>query len=102
RGVHRQAVKSGAHAMAIADLFDFNGVLVDDEDVHFEAFRRTLAAAGVTIALRVYRRFLGYDDHGTIVALLAHYDRRDAFDDVVLARPRPREPRLHTHTPGPE
>jgi len=72
--------------MAIAVLFDFNGVLVDDEDVHFEAFRRTLAAAGVTIDHRVYRRFLGYDDHGTIVALLAHYDRRDAFDDVGLAR----------------
>ena len=61
--------------MTIAVLFDFNGVLVDDEDVHFEAFRRTLAVLGVTISHEVYRRFLGYDDRGTIVALLAHYDR---------------------------
>ena len=29
--------------MTLAVLFDFNGVLVDDEDVHFEAFRRALA-----------------------------------------------------------
>src|SRR5262245_53445126 len=72
--------------MAIAVLFDFNGVLVDDEDVHFEAFRCTLAAFGVTIDQPVYRRFLGFDDRGTIVALLAHYDRRDAVGDDGLAR----------------
>jgi len=72
--------------MAIAVLFDFNGVLVDDEDVHYEAFRRTLAAVGVTIDQRVYRRYLGYDDHGTIVALLAHYDRRGALEGDALAR----------------
>src|SRR5512138_2086871 len=67
--------------MALAVLFDFNGVLVDDEDVHFEAFRRTLAVLGVTISHDVYRRYLGYDDRGTIVALLDHYDRRAALDD---------------------
>jgi HAD superfamily hydrolase (TIGR01509 family) len=72
--------------MALAVLFDFNGVLVDDEDVHLEAFRRTLAVAGVTIEAHVYRRFLGYDDRNTITALLAHYDRRDAFDDDGLGR----------------
>jgi HAD superfamily hydrolase (TIGR01509 family) len=72
--------------MAIAVLFDFNGVLVDDEDVHLEAFRRTLAVVGVTIEARVYRRFLGHDDRNTITALLAHYDRRDAFDEDGLAR----------------
>jgi HAD superfamily hydrolase (TIGR01509 family) len=70
----------------IAVLFDFNGVLVDDEDVHFEAFRRILAVAGVTISPEIYRRYLGYDDRGTIVALLDHYDRRVALDDVALER----------------
>ena len=48
--------------MTIAVLFDFNGVLVDDEDVHFEAFRRALGAARRHISHDVYRRFLGYDD----------------------------------------
>ena len=56
--------------MTLAVLFDFNGVLVDDEDVHFEAFRRTLAVLDVTISHHVYRRFLGYDDRG--------HDRRAA------------------------
>jgi 2-aminoethylphosphonate-pyruvate transaminase len=72
--------------MTTAVLFDFNGVLVDDEDVHFEAFRRTLEVLGVTIGQEIYRRYLGYDDRGTIVALLAHYDRGAAVDDVGLAR----------------
>src|SRR5215475_13606054 len=72
--------------MTIAVLFDFNGVLVDDEDVHFEAFRRTLAVLDVTISHEVYRRYLGYDDRGTIVALLDHYDRRSALDDAGLER----------------
>jgi HAD superfamily hydrolase (TIGR01509 family) len=71
--------------MTIAVLFDFNGVLVDDEDVHFEAFQRTFAALGVTITHEVYRRYLGFDDRRTILALLAHHDR-PAPADADLAR----------------
>src|SRR5215471_11888401 len=74
------------HAMTTAVLFDFNGVLVDDEDVHFEAFRRTLAVLGITIRHEIYRRYLGYDDRGTIVALLAHDDRGVAVGADDLAR----------------
>jgi len=71
--------------MTTAVLFDFNGVLVDDEDVHFEAFRRVLSVPGVTITHDVYRRYLGYDDRGTIVALLAHYGRgADVGDDDLV------------------
>ena len=32
-----------------AVIFDFNGVLVDDESVHFALFREVLAQEGVTI-----------------------------------------------------
>src|SRR5215471_10393020 len=71
RGVHGEVQRRLA-TMTTAVLFDFNGVLVDDEDVHFEAFRRTLAVRGITITHAIYRRYLGYDDRGTIVALLAH------------------------------
>ena len=80
----RQSVY-GEKAM-IAVLFDFNGVLVDDEDVHFEAFRRILEVLGVTISHEVYRRYLGFDDRGTIVALLAHYGRGGDVDDGELGR----------------
>jgi aspartate aminotransferase-like enzyme/beta-phosphoglucomutase-like phosphatase (HAD superfamily) len=72
--------------MTIAVLFDFNGVLVDDEDVHFEAFRRTSRVSGVTIDHEVYRRYLGFDDRGTIVALLAHYVVAGDVDDACAAR----------------
>jgi len=72
--------------MTLAVLFDFNGVLVDDEDVHFEAFRRTLAVFDLTIEHHIYRRYLGFDDRNTIVALLSHYGRTAAADDERLAR----------------
>ena len=72
--------------MTLAVLFDFNGVLVDDEDVHFEAFRRALAVFDLTIEHHVYRRFLGFDDRNTIVALLSHYGRSGAADEERLAR----------------
>ena len=46
-----------------AVIFDFNGVLVDDETVHFALFHEVLAQEGVTITERDYHeRYLGYDD----------------------------------------
>ena len=33
-----------------ATLFDFNGVLVDDEHVHLEAFREVLAPRGILVS----------------------------------------------------
>src|SRR3954470_24198540 len=72
--------------MNLAVLFDFNGVLVDDEDVHFEAFRRVLAVLDLAIEHHVYRRFLGFDDRKTIAALLSHYGRGAATDEERLAR----------------
>jgi beta-phosphoglucomutase len=46
-----------------AVIFDFNGVLVDDESVHFALFREVLGQEGVAITERDYHeRYLGYDD----------------------------------------
>jgi beta-phosphoglucomutase-like phosphatase (HAD superfamily) len=54
-----------------AVIFDFNGVLVDDEAVHFALFREVLDQEGVTITERDYReRYLGYDDRGCFDAAL--------------------------------
>jgi beta-phosphoglucomutase len=48
-----------------AVIFDFNGVLVDDESVHFALFQEVLAQEGVTITEQDYHdRYLGYDDRG--------------------------------------
>jgi beta-phosphoglucomutase len=46
-----------------AVLFDFNGVLVDDESYHWRAFRDVLAPLGARVTRRLYdRRYLALDD----------------------------------------
>jgi beta-phosphoglucomutase len=45
--------------------FDFNGVLVDDEHLHFECFNAVLAAEGITLGAAEYADvYLGFDDRG--------------------------------------
>lgn len=57
--------------MIRALIFDFNGVLVDDEIVHFNLFREILGEEGTTITLQDYQqRYLGYDDRGCFAAVL--------------------------------
>jgi HAD superfamily hydrolase (TIGR01509 family) len=57
--------------MIRALIFDFNGVLVDDEHVHFELFREVLDREGVAIDARQYHeRYLGLDDRGCFEAAL--------------------------------
>jgi HAD superfamily hydrolase (TIGR01509 family) len=54
-----------------ATFFDFNGVLVNDEHVHFETFREVLKAVGVALSEEDYlSRYLGYDDAGAFTAVL--------------------------------
>ena len=44
-------------------LFDFNGVLIDDEPLHCEALIHTLAEYGVDLDREAYyREYLGFDD----------------------------------------
>ncbi|MEP7011375.1 MAG: HAD family phosphatase [Acidobacteriota bacterium] len=54
-----------------AILFDFNGVLVDDEPLHFELFQRVLAEEGIALSTEdYYQKFLGFDDRGCLSAVL--------------------------------
>jgi len=49
--------------MIQAVLFDFNGVLVDDEPQHCEALQRVLAEDGITLSRdEYYAHYLGLDD----------------------------------------
>jgi len=46
-----------------AVIFDFNGVIVDDEPLHFEAFRRTLVKHDVILTKEAYfQKYFGFDD----------------------------------------
>lgn len=68
-----------------ATLFDFNGVLVDDEAVHQAAFRDVLAPLGVTFTDLAYEeRYLGFDDAGAFRAMLKDAGR--AASDEEIAR----------------
>lgn len=57
--------------MIRAVIFDFNGVLVDDEHLHFELFRDVLASVGVALTEGDYQeRYLGFDDRGCFTEAL--------------------------------
>jgi len=61
------------HAAVVrALLFDFNGVLVDDEPLHGELFARVLAEEGVELPPRDYaERYFGLDDRAGFLSALA-------------------------------
>jgi HAD superfamily hydrolase (TIGR01509 family) len=64
-------------------LFDFNGVLVDDEAVHLAAFREVLGSLGVTLTDEEYvERYLGYDDVGAFRAILADRGKPAAESEI--------------------
>lgn len=67
-----------------ATLFDFNGVLVDDEAVHLAAFRAVLAPLGVEVTDEAYtERYLGFDDVGAFRAMLEDHGRPADAESVM-------------------
>jgi beta-phosphoglucomutase len=69
--------------MTVSTLFDFNGVLVDDESVHLAAFRAVVAPLGIVIDDATYAaRYLGFDDAGAFRAMLEDSGARATDADV--------------------
>jgi beta-phosphoglucomutase len=51
--------------MLRAVIFDFNGIIVDDEPIHFQLFQRVLGEEGIVLTEEAYyARYLGFDDRG--------------------------------------
>jgi beta-phosphoglucomutase len=66
-----------------ATIFDFNGVLVDDELVHRDAFRDVLTPLGVSFTDEQYvERYLGFDDIGAVRAMLLDAGRTPTDAEV--------------------
>ena len=64
-------------------LFDYNGVLVDDESVHLAAFRDVLSSYGVSVSDSDYKaKYLGFDDVGAFRAILS--DNSIKFDASLI------------------
>jgi beta-phosphoglucomutase len=78
--------------MVRAVIFDFNGVLVDDEQIHFELFREVLAQEGVALTARQYHeRYLGFDDRGCFEAALVDAGQaadRDRVEALIARKAR--------------
>jgi len=66
-----------------AIIFDFNGVIIDDEPLHLELFRALLAEEGIALSDEDYRaKYLGYDDRGCFVAALSDAGRGPEANDA--------------------
>jgi len=75
-----------------ATLFDFNGVLVDDEAVHLEAFRGALEPLGIPVADADYwDRYIGFDDREGFAAMLED-SGREATPELVERLIRAKRP----------
>lgn len=54
-----------------AIIFDFNGVLADDETSHFRSFQQALREDGLLLtAEEYYGRYMGMDERGCLAAIL--------------------------------
>lgn len=63
--------------MLRAVIFDFNGIIVDDEPIHFELFQRVLKEEGIGLTQEeYYARYLGFDDRGAFTAAYREHGRR--------------------------
>ena len=70
--------------MLEAIIFDFDGVLVDSEPLHYRAFLQTVHPLGVSFDYDRYReRYIGYDDRDGFRAICGEFDI--PLDDQRLA-----------------
>jgi HAD superfamily hydrolase (TIGR01509 family) len=59
-----------------AIIFDFNGILINDEPVHLEMFQRVLKEEGIALDDKdYYARYLGLDDRGCFQAVFKDHGR---------------------------
>ncbi|HSE58192.1 MAG TPA: HAD family phosphatase [Nitrospiraceae bacterium] len=85
-------------------IFDFNGVLADDETPHFQCFQQALAEQGFRLtAEEYYGAYLGMDERTCTAALIREREGRN--DPLLLARITQRKAELfhaysHAHKPA--
>ncbi len=70
--------------MIEAILFDFNGVIIDDERIHLKAYREVLSTEGISLSDEEYFPCLGMDDPAFVRAAFARAGR-PLTDDLMVA-----------------
>jgi len=62
--------------MLRAVIFDFNGIIVDDEPIHFKLFQRVLGEEGIALTEQdYYARYLGFDDPRRVHGRVSRHSR---------------------------
>ena len=79
--------------MIEAILFDFNGVIIDDERIHLKAYREVFVAEGVSLTDEEYLPCLGMDDAAFVRAAFARSGRE--LTDEAMRLVIDREHELH-------
>jgi beta-phosphoglucomutase len=73
-----------------AILFDFDGVIVNSEPLHFQAFVEVLRQNGIALSEQeYYRELIGFDDQGAFRHVLAKHHRpltSDLFQQLLAAK----------------
>ncbi|HEY7165574.1 MAG TPA: HAD family phosphatase [Candidatus Binatia bacterium] len=70
--------------MLRAVIFDFNGIIVNDEPIHFRLFQRVLAEERIPLTEDAYyARYLGFDDRGAFTA--AYKDSNRLLEESKLS-----------------
>ena len=88
-GATNRRTRPGREGRARAVLFDFNGVLVDDETFHWRAFREVLRPHGVRLPRARYNaRYLVFDDESALAAILQDAGRSDLRSARLLREKR--------------
>lgn len=69
--------------MLRAIIFDFNGIIVDDEPIHFKLFQRVLGEEGIILTEEdYYARYLGFDDRGAFNFGYREHNRPLSTEDL--------------------
>ena len=70
--------------MLQAVIFDFNGIIVNDEPIHFRLFQKVLGEEGIVLTEQdYYARYLGFDDRGAFCA--GFHDNGRTLNEAHLA-----------------
>ncbi len=72
--------------MIKAVLFDLDGLIIDTEPVHFQAFRDFMRGFAVELPESIMPRFIGYNEIENIRVLKEEYRLTDPLEELVLTR----------------
>ncbi|MDD5542788.1 MAG: HAD family phosphatase [Acidobacteriia bacterium] len=78
---------SSAQNTLRAIIFDFNGVIVDDEPLHFLGFREALTQEGIRLTRKeYYERYLALDDRSLVREVLARSPKEASRQRIARIR----------------